>query len=91
MGRDVVFPVVITLAVIALVAVMMMASRSYRNSRSLERAEREGRLGEEGLRHARQRADRDWVENAHPADTAPLSDAVDHTIADAWRSRPAPD
>jgi hypothetical protein len=91
MSRDVVFPLVISLAVIAMVATMMMASRTYRNSRSLERAEREGRLGAEGLRHARQRADRDWVEHAHPADTAPLSDVVDHTIADAWRSRPAQD
>ncbi|HEY3604120.1 MAG TPA: hypothetical protein VGL04_05575 [Sporichthyaceae bacterium] len=91
MNGDIVIPVVITVAVIALIAVLMTASRSYRNSVSLERAEREGRLGEEGLRHARQRADRDWVENSRPADTAPLSDVVDHTIADAWRSQPPQD
>lgn len=87
MGGEVVIPMVISVALIAMIAVLMMAQRSSRNARSLERAEREGSLGPEGLRHARQRADRDWVENSHPADTLPLSDVMDHTIADAGRSR----
>jgi hypothetical protein len=86
----VVIPVIIGLAVIAMIATFMWAAGRNRTTRSLERAEREGLLGAAGLRHAEQRADREWVENSRPAETLPVSDTVDHTIADAGRTGGTP-
>lgn len=82
---NVVFPIVLVFAVVALAAALVVAGRRDRNVRSLERAEREGARGAEGLRHAKQRASTEWVENSMPGQTRPIGDVVDSAIADSDR------
>lgn len=83
---NIVFPVLLVFAVLAMVATITVASRRSRQVRSLERAEREGALGEEGLRHARDRASEEWVENSTLGENRPINDVVGSAIADPRRS-----